>query len=445
MSIGAPKCGVTIFHGDLNTLRGGQWKLQGQDIPVVESYTYLGIETNSNWDLSKLVVAVSNKARRALWSLRPALGNPMIPLAVKAQMIKSLVVPVAAFGGELLGMVKERAKSNQRIVDQGLKWALAGDISKGTVVAAATARAEFGLTTLHATWSSRRTRGWVKFRQLKTWISTLVSNPFKHRKNTWVSGTSRWLKRMGATQLVEGKPSKKAASAVLKLVEGKETEGDKTESLASYRRWKLGRSEHYLKKSLRHPGLALGVRWLARLRTKSFWTGPRAAHAKLVPAWWGSMCPSCEGKLKEDIPHILLECPLHNEARCRLIQPVVGWATGTISAPSREELAMVLLGGQVGRVDLSKQWLGEAKHNPCGEKAPFLRVAEYLQEIMPSRMRNLWGDQIPQGAFEEVDTVVLPRNFLVQPSQLEIVIPLVPVPRSRSPIGYGSSSRAGAD
>ena len=117
MSIGAPKCGVTVFYGDINTLKGGQWVLQGQAIPVVETYTYLGIEVNTNWDLTKSVTSSTKKAQRALWSLRPTLASPQIPLDVKALIIRSLIVPVAAYGGELFGMQRVRAKGSQKLID----------------------------------------------------------------------------------------------------------------------------------------------------------------------------------------------------------------------------------------------------------------------------------------------------------------------------------------
>src|SRR5690606_4429073 len=125
MSIGANKCGVTVFNGNLDLLRSEQWVLQGQVVPVVDSYTYLGVEVHSDWDLAKSAADVSSRARKALWALKPALENSMIPLAVKAMMIRSMDMPVAAYGGELLGMQATRVKSIQAIINQGLKWVLA--------------------------------------------------------------------------------------------------------------------------------------------------------------------------------------------------------------------------------------------------------------------------------------------------------------------------------
>jgi len=42
MSIGASKCGVMAIHGDSQSIRNRSWRLQNQEIPIVEKYRYLG-------------------------------------------------------------------------------------------------------------------------------------------------------------------------------------------------------------------------------------------------------------------------------------------------------------------------------------------------------------------------------------------------------------------
>jgi exonuclease III len=443
MSIGALKCGVTVFNGDIDSLRADQWTLQGQSVPVVETYTYLGIEVHNDWDLTKTAANISSRARKALWALRPALGNSMIPLVVKGLMIKSLVIPVAAFGGEILGMQKERAKGVQSVIDRGLKWISSGDGSRGTVVSASAIRAELGIASMHAIICGRRTRAWVKFRNLKTWISTLISQPFSSRKSTWVTGTSRWLKRAGVNQIIEGKHSKAAARSVVNLVEESELERKRTSGLDFYVKWGFKHTKSFIKLALQRPNLAKGVRWLTRMRTLGFWTGPRAAKAKQVLSWCSRVCPSCGMTCKEDIPHILLECQTHSDIRHRLIQPVVERVAGTNPAYARVELATALLGGQVSGVGISQQWLGATTQSKLENDAPFLRVAEYLQEVMPKRMRRLWEARIPRLADGEW-CVVLPKDFPLPTHRVEVIIDPVPGQRSRSPKGYGSSTRAEA-
>jgi hypothetical protein len=41
MSIGASKCGVMVIHGDSQSIRNRSWRLQNQEIPIVETYRYL--------------------------------------------------------------------------------------------------------------------------------------------------------------------------------------------------------------------------------------------------------------------------------------------------------------------------------------------------------------------------------------------------------------------
>jgi len=183
MSVGASKCGVMVFDHDQAQGSQGQWSLQGQEVPVVDSYTYLGIEVFNDWDLTKSAAAITNRTRKALWSLRPALVNSHVPITVKALMLKALVLPVAALGGELLGMNKARAKSSQTLIDLGLKWILKGDRA-GNAAGMAALGAELDIAPLHALLSGRRARAWVKFGTLQTWVATLVSSPFRHRKDT---------------------------------------------------------------------------------------------------------------------------------------------------------------------------------------------------------------------------------------------------------------------
>ena len=108
------------------------------------------------------------------------------------------------------------------------------------------------------------------------------------------------------------------------------------------------------------------------------------------------------------------------------------WVAGANPAFTRVELAAVLLGGQVGGVSSSHYWLGATTQSILEGDAPFLNVAEYLQEVMPQRMRRLWGDQNPQSAKVDLGKV-LPEGFPIPTHRVEVVIPLVPGRRSRSP------------
>ena len=195
MQTGAQKCGVTVFNGDLDQLRQTKWKLKGCEVPVVESYTYLGMELHYDLDLNKTAKAVTSKARKAMMVLKPSLVNRSIPVAIKVLMVKTLVYPIAAMGGELLGMNQGYAKDGQKLINQALIWIMSGDRAGRGVLTLPTLEVELGVVPLHVETAARRTRALAKYKTLNTWIATLVSNPMKARKKTWVTGTTLWLSR----------------------------------------------------------------------------------------------------------------------------------------------------------------------------------------------------------------------------------------------------------
>src|SRR5262249_7031099 len=141
-----------------------------------------------------------------------------------------------------------------------------------TVVAAAALRAEVDLPSLYATVSGSRARAWVKYRSLKTWISILVNNPFRARKCTWVTGTSRWLKRIKVDEATLTSSPARASRRVVDLIWEKENAKDKTVGLNHYVTSSFGLTRSYLVRSLKHPELAVGIRWVTRMRTLGVWT-----------------------------------------------------------------------------------------------------------------------------------------------------------------------------
>ncbi len=438
MSVGARKCGVTVFGvGDTTSLRETRWTLQGQEVPVVESYTYLGVDMHHDLDLSKSAKAIHERVRKALMSLRPALVNSRIPVTVKACMIKSLIMPIATLGGELLGMNLVRAGRTQSLIHKGLGWVLRGDRAGRGAGAMATVGLELGIAPLHALQSGRRARAWTKYGTLRTWIATLTRKPFRNRKTTWVSGTSRWMKRFRVNEVDHSsdRPEKAKAREVTNLIWERTLEKDTSVTLKHYRRSGFKATRDFTKHALQRTDLSRGIRWLVRMRGQAVWTGPRAARAGLVDPIWGYECPCCGETRREDIAHILLECSSNATERARWIQPLVERIAGPASALQRAELATLILGGQVSGVEHSQHaqwWLGDTTHTSTRSTAPYLQVAEFLQCVMPQRMGRLWSNRSPQAP---PSSWLLPRNARVPSHVVRVVIPSIPGRMSRRPNG----------
>lgn len=205
-------------------------------------------------------------------------------------------------------------------------------------------------------------------------------------------------------------------------------------SLSHYRSSGFEQTRKFLTLALQRTDLCRGIMWLVRMRGLAVWTGPRAAKAGLVDRRWSKECPSCGENCREDIPHILLECSAHTEDRRECIQPLVERFAGPASALQRVELATLILGGRVGGVEHSQEWLGEATQSRWREAPPFLRVAEFLQRVMPRRMGRLWGSRNSQTHPRGFGTL-LPEGFQVPNHIVEVVIPSAPGRMSQSPNG----------
>ena len=399
MQVGAPKCGVTVFNGDLDQLRGQRWTLQGESVPVVESYTYLGIELNDRMDLRATSEAITARTRKALWAIKPALVNRSIPMETRALMLKALVLPIAAMGGELLGMNQQLANQRQKLLSQAVAWIYSGNRAGQGVLVAPAANLELEIPPLSAIMSGRRARAWVKFPTLRTWSGVLMSQPYRARQATWVSGTKRWLARFAKGVPLDGLPAKASGRAVQQVTWQKQLVSRGLKSVEWYQSCHFDNTRKVIRKATRYPDLIRGVEWLSRLRIQAMWTAHRAAKAGLIDSGCGSTCPSCGESVREDAPHILLECSFGSDTRHVLIQPVVDKAVEQSPAlPTREELAVLILGGQVGEVSLCPWWLKGTAHDGVDSLPGFVLVAEFLQQVMPGRMAKLWSLRDPQPA-----------------------------------------------
>ena len=111
-------------------------------------------------------------------ALRPALVNNSIPVSVKVLMLKALIIPVAVQGGELFGMNKAYAKFSQPLINMGLQWILRGGRAGQGNFGRAAVGLELKVAPLHTLLTRARVRAWVKCRTFRTWIATLISEPF---------------------------------------------------------------------------------------------------------------------------------------------------------------------------------------------------------------------------------------------------------------------------
>ena len=112
MTFGVPKCGVMVMAKDsaehkllAEELEGsaGLRTIQGQVIPIVREYEYLGIRIHDSLSLAVIVADREAKGTRAMYALLPFLRNLDIPLCTRVDVLRAVVLPSLLYGAELWG------------------------------------------------------------------------------------------------------------------------------------------------------------------------------------------------------------------------------------------------------------------------------------------------------------------------------------------------------
>ncbi len=117
--VGITKCGALLFRAGLRSAASfaSAPRLQGQPVPVVASYEYLGVLVDSRFSLKVAADSRIDKGRKTLRMTQPLLRNPAVPVPVKRLVVGVVVRPSTTYGAELFG-------EDARCVDAADKYAL---------------------------------------------------------------------------------------------------------------------------------------------------------------------------------------------------------------------------------------------------------------------------------------------------------------------------------
>jgi len=400
MAFGVRKCGVMGFgEGAMDKLRRHQWRLDNQDIPIVERYDYLGIPFTSDLDLALIAETRAAKGLKALHAIRPLLGCLQIPILVRVNVLKALVVPVLTYGGELWGMQMERAVKPQRVLNEALR-VLARLRTGNSTTASATLGLEFGIPPINAIVTAARVRALRKFPQLRTVIADLIGTPFKSKAHTWVTGATWWLKRF-CREAVTIEDPRAAANTVRTSVWNRYSNGDKSKTCRFYIDSGFERTRRYLAVATHNPTIARGIYWLCRLRVGAIWYSGRLAAIGYISNEYRNKCPFCNQVGAETPEHLLLICDRWRQYREEYLGEIV--AGNDISWIELLGGSNVVGGveGMGGNVDTTERWCPQnprhydvdlrLPHNGDGDGndnvilPTSVLVAQYLQRIMPIR------------------------------------------------------------
>jgi exonuclease III len=426
MRFGAAKCGVMCVSSDNDneSIRNETWVLQGEAIPVVKEYKYLGLPFRNDLDLDRVTESRAAKTGAALHSALNMIGCRTIPVGLKLLIFKALVIPVATFGGELTGMSRVRLESVQRIINQGLRK-IAGRSMKSKLGCPFVLGRELGVAPLEAITAGKRARAWAKYKNGATIVAQLLETKPGVRKRTWLSNTEQWLRCRGPRPNQVGfiGPTRKGElPPAAPHVWADATQECRWQSILDVgirmnpktgkpRRAILGRyvssgyeaTRGYLKHSIRYPTLARGITALLQVRTETFWTARHAAMANLIPTKYRQMCPWCKRNDPETVAHMLVRCKAWKGDRKRMLCQAAGLLTNLfwdIVKHDPNKAATLLLGGERDGLRIPN-WDGtgavdtNTSHDPTeggatqadGQQPFYKVVALYLQEVMRQRIR----------------------------------------------------------
>ena len=396
MSFGTQKCGVMKVQRDPSVLQQivppvGGWRLHGEDIPVVNQYKYLGMVLSHDLDINVIVDDRLAKTKRSLEAAGPFLKSQSIPTMARVMAVKAMILPVATFGGEVVGMNQAGVSKLQRQMDKAVRW-IAGAGVRSRVTASATLWKELGIPPVAAVTASLRARALVKFGGLRTWVSRLTNHPMTHRKRTWVTNGLAWMRRYKLPIENTNRVKREVKRMVWKRMEGRV----RPVSLALYDARGYEKSREYVKRALRHPSLSRGVSWLLRLRVQAVWTARKAVQAGLIPEGWRNSCPSCGVEIpreEDETTHVLLHCRKFSEVRSETIARILRRVEGFSLTGDRasQDNVVFLLGGRLGGQSLMPMWLGTESQDAGEMGLPeFAQVAKFLQYAMPLHMKMLW-------------------------------------------------------
>jgi exonuclease III len=400
MQVGIQKCGLMIVDDadmELDLLnRTDSLCLQGMRIPMVEKYSYLGITLTKENPL-ELVAHISERAekfRKRCSILEPYLRSHSIPTWMRRQVFLSVCVPILKWGAEAMGPGEAAIKNLTSAYDTTLKM-LCGSRSKNTIFSAMAVRRELGLKSVQQMIIESRVRLLLKAPNLKTWIKDMVQQPASGRKLGWAKRTNQWLKSYPKIDLsLEGDH----LGQLKRYFKNKDDAHQREIKYQEYLQAQYETTNEYLKKALEFPQYSKGCNWLFRARVKGIWSVKHAISRNLIRQDIAGKCPACREIIVEDeLVHIMLDCQKYNEHRDLLSQKVELARDAGFDSKS---ILILLLGGLQGenpaaRPWTARQWMqGIEQNNGEGGEPVFIKVAEFLQRVMPKHMASLWSYQI---------------------------------------------------
>ncbi|PVU96642.1 hypothetical protein BB561_001040 [Smittium simulii] len=288
----------------------------------VEQYKYMGLMFNNSWNHKSAVKNNADNTRKALHSMYYYLSSRKVPLVLRAMLIRSVLLPMATYGGELFGMI----------------------MGYGSSAALSRLRDELKIATVNTKTAVARERAYYKWPTLNTWMPALMAAPMKSRLSTWVSGTTKWVKRY-CQGMVPGRTAKALALRARK--------NDKSKITAWIDQIMAGRIRSVGLLELVYPEYSQSIQSIIKIRSGYFNTMLKAGQsqnsgqAKIADSKYLDHCPCCNMDVAESIEHMIFECTQWSNQRTSTIGTQFPNVNLLVASSTRTRLLGTLLGGEL--------------------------------------------------------------------------------------------------
>ena len=386
-----------------------KWKLGNERVCPTSSYIYLGIPFNPTLDLMESVRQRADKGMATFGSLYCVLACKSIPLQIKCRLVKTCIIPILSYGGELWGMNEERTKVVQGVLNKVLR-VMAGLGVRSNSTSSITLSLELDIPTMAAVVASLRTRAFLKYPTSRTIIGLLCNNIPTNRKRTWVTGTRVLIQKYCLGQ-EEHSPS------IVFNVQMKRAEmrNPKPISLTNYKDNGFWETKKMVKLGVLYSGSSKGLLYLVKIRVGAFWWAPRFCQIKWLDPYFRNRCPCCLQNCAENLEHFLFDCESWAQSR-KIIQvltdfvaQLLGTNVDTWNSDQKKIAAILLIGGSTvltidNDIDFKisiPHWTGNFRNNDNiifngdgkfklfdSDKwyPAFYLVSKFLQEVIPLRI-----------------------------------------------------------
>jgi exonuclease III len=447
LTFNVEKCGLMHFSNKENAApqedtfaNKAVWQIGEIAIPVVEKYTYLGLDFVRNLDVAAMVAPRVVKGRKAMFHFEPFFRCPSLPIGAKLAVLRSVVMATLLFGSEIWGMRVPHADPIQLLVNKALRWILN---FKGpeTLISVGAMHAELGLDPVRSQIATRRARAYIKFPTLDTWVGTLMRFPLRLRPKNWLTNTELWLNRN--LKAAVGRSSTPGENRFNENVNGESIQRVRDYSCNSTRAiWiKSAPSldDYYasafapIHKVPCAPYFGSGVLLVMLLRGNGYWLTPNLAKCKSFAKLAGNICPFCNGGT-ESASHLMLHCRKWKRLRRKYLGGLIVesrnavlrifGADGENYVEVDRLVVVLLLGGRVRGANLPN-WLpseaisvrdaitnftdGDVDEVPLWQKCGLFRVAGFLKGV-DSRRAQLFKEHVRLSDLQnDEESVVLPN------------------------------------